>query len=417
MNRFKPKSEFSRNVLTLISGTTIAQAIPIAISPILTRIYTPHDFGIFGLYIAIASVLSALATGKYELAIILPKRDKDALNIASFGMILTLIVSLLFLTIVYAYNTEISSLLHNPDISLWLYLLPISLFLSGIYQILFFWNNRKKKYKLLARNTILQSSAIGMTSLTLGFLHSINGLILGNAIGQVITNFFFWKKSFQGKNYSQYISKLRMLANIRKYHNFPTYSMPMSILNSMSSNIIIYSLSILFNPLLLGYYYLSQRVLNTPLTIISSSLSSVFFQSIAHSEQKKHLYIKTFTYSLLVNTVLLTPLFLFGAEIFSFIFGSQWQRAGEIAQILSPLLILSSATGSVSTIFPTLLKNEITLIWQICYFSGFLFIIYCFHSNFDTMLQLTTIYGSVMYLLLFIVGYYLLKGSYVKNDR
>ena len=47
LDKLKPKSEFSRNVLTLMTGTTIAQAIPIAISPILTRIYTPEDFGVF----------------------------------------------------------------------------------------------------------------------------------------------------------------------------------------------------------------------------------------------------------------------------------------------------------------------------------------------------------------------------------
>lgn len=417
MNRFKPKSEFGRNVLTLMSGTTVAQVIPIAISPLLTRIYTPEDFAIFGLYIAIIALLSALITGKYELAIILPKQDRDALNIAAFAFTLTLVLSLFSLVIVHIFNTKISTFLHNSDIAVWLYLLPLSLSLYGTYQIMFFWNNRKKEYKVLAHSTILQSSFIGITNLILGFFRSLNGLILGNIIGQIITNIFFWKKSFQGKKFSHQISRLRILANIRKYYNFPLYSMPMSILNSMSSNIIIYSLSIFFNPLLLGYYYLSQRVLNTPLTIISTSLSSVFFQSVAHAEDKKYLYTKTFTYSLLINTVLLTPLFLFGAEIFSFIFGSQWQRAGEIGQILSPLLLLSSATGSVSTIFPTLLKNEITLIWQLCYLSGLLCVIYIYHANFDTMLQIITLFGSIMYFLLFLIGYIFVKGPYVKNSR
>ncbi len=80
LNNLKPKSEFSRNVLTLMTGTTIAQAIPIAISPILTRIYTPEDFGVFALYMSVASLLSTLATGRYELAIMLPKKDEDAVN-------------------------------------------------------------------------------------------------------------------------------------------------------------------------------------------------------------------------------------------------------------------------------------------------------------------------------------------------
>jgi len=51
INKLKLKSEFAKNVLTLMTGTTIAQAIPIAISPILTRIYTPEDFGVFALNI------------------------------------------------------------------------------------------------------------------------------------------------------------------------------------------------------------------------------------------------------------------------------------------------------------------------------------------------------------------------------
>ena len=76
LNKLKPKSEFSRNVLTLMTGTTIAQAILIAISPILTRIYTPEDFGMFALYMSVASILLVVETGRYELAIALSKRSE-----------------------------------------------------------------------------------------------------------------------------------------------------------------------------------------------------------------------------------------------------------------------------------------------------------------------------------------------------
>ncbi len=72
----KPRSEFSRNVLTLMTGTTIAQAIPIAISPILTRIYTPEDFGMLALFIAITAIFGSIANGRYELATMLPKKDR-----------------------------------------------------------------------------------------------------------------------------------------------------------------------------------------------------------------------------------------------------------------------------------------------------------------------------------------------------
>jgi len=68
----KSKSDFKKNVLTLMAGTTIAQAIPIAISPILTRLYTPEEFGLFALFLAIVSIFGVVATMRYEMAIVQP---------------------------------------------------------------------------------------------------------------------------------------------------------------------------------------------------------------------------------------------------------------------------------------------------------------------------------------------------------
>ena len=90
INKLKPKSEFSRNVLTLMTGTTIAQAIPIAISPILTRIYTPEEFGVFALYLSIIMLFSSLVAGKYELSILIPKHDKNAKNLVLLSISISL---------------------------------------------------------------------------------------------------------------------------------------------------------------------------------------------------------------------------------------------------------------------------------------------------------------------------------------
>ncbi|HFU77558.1 MAG TPA: translocase, partial [Epsilonproteobacteria bacterium] len=100
LKKLKPKSEFSNNVLTLMTGTTIAQAIPIAISPILTRIYTPEDFGIFALFMAITGVFSVVASGRYELALMLPRKEEESINIFALGVIIIFFLTgLLFLVV------------------------------------------------------------------------------------------------------------------------------------------------------------------------------------------------------------------------------------------------------------------------------------------------------------------------------
>ena len=131
--RSKIKSEFTRNVLTLMTGTTISLAIPIAISPVLTRIYTPQDFGVFALYMAITTIIAVLVTGRYELAIMLPKKDENAVDILILSLIISLVVSLISFLIIFFFNPQITKILGSQEISRWLYLVPCSILLIGFY--------------------------------------------------------------------------------------------------------------------------------------------------------------------------------------------------------------------------------------------------------------------------------------------
>ena len=90
------KNEFVKHVLTLISGTSVAQFIPIAISPILTRIYTPEDFSVLGIYISIAIILSEITTGKFELAVMNADNEEDKTNIISLTIVVIGVTALLF---------------------------------------------------------------------------------------------------------------------------------------------------------------------------------------------------------------------------------------------------------------------------------------------------------------------------------
>ena len=127
-SKIKLSTEFSRNVLTLMMGTTIAQAIPIAISPVLTRIYTPSDFGLFALFNSLIAVFGVIASGRYELAIMLPKKDEDAINIASLGILISTFFSVFLFFIILFFNDSICSLLNNTDIKPWLYFIPLVVF-------------------------------------------------------------------------------------------------------------------------------------------------------------------------------------------------------------------------------------------------------------------------------------------------
>lgn len=368
MKRFLPKSEFGRNVLTLMTGTTIAQAIPIAISPILTRIYTPEDLGIFALYMSIASIISVIATGRYELAIMLPKKDDDAINVVVLSILISFFVSLLSLIIVFVFNAQITNLLGNPEIASWLYFIPVSVLLTGLYQSFNYWSNRKKQYKRLATSRVLQSGITATTNLGMGFggLGS-SGLIFGSVLGQGIATMILgkiiWKED---KNRLESIKRLKIFAMTKRYVKFPKFDILASLSNVSSHQITHILFNTFFNSSIAGYYYFTQRILGLPITFIASAIADVFRQS-ATMEYRLHgnakqIYISTFKKLFILSFFPSLLLYFFAIDIFIFVFGETWKIAGEYAKILSPMLFLRFISSPLSFMLYIGEKQHINLL-------------------------------------------------------
>ena len=179
------RSQFRRNVLTLMTGTTIAQAIPVAISPILTRLYSPDDFGVYALFISIAMIFASIANGRYELAIMLPEEDEDAFNLAVLGFAITLCMSVVLLFIFVVFNRLITEILGNQEISFWLYFIPVVVLFIGLYNVLNYFNTRLEKYKDIASANIYKAFILVSVQLS---IRLIKGGVVGLVSGQVLSN-------------------------------------------------------------------------------------------------------------------------------------------------------------------------------------------------------------------------------------
>lgn len=406
INRLKPKSEFTRNVLTLMTGTTIAQAIPIAISPILTRLYTPEDFGIFALYISVALLFATMATGRYELAIMLPKKEGDAVHILFLSLLITVFITLLTLCIVFFFNQQLTDILGNQEISLWLYFIPFTVFFMGLYQSLNYWSNRNKGYKELAISRVVQSSATGISNLGMGGLNfGASGLIVGNIIGQFLSTLYLFKKVYHSQSRPRWMfNKLKTMALLKKYKKLPLLNLPNVLIDNFRLSGINILIAKFFTTATLGQFALAWKMVQTPMGVIGRSLAQVFFQKIA-SVKRDELYgiIKSFIVKAsLVALPIFAIIYLFSVDIFIFVFGKNWSLAGESASIMSPWLFLNFLTSPLSQIFIVLNKQEIMLTFSIFYMAIPLSIIYFFRDlGFVDVLSLVTLSMSIM-LLLFI---------------
>lgn len=375
MRKLIPQSPYARNVLTLMTGTTLAQAIPIAISPILTRLYSPEEFGRFALYMAVAVIASVLVTGRYELAILLPRQDKDALHVAALAMALSIAISGVLFFVVLFFAQPIAALLGDATLAPWLYWVPVSTLLLGLYQSLNYWSNRKAQYKRLAISRTVQSGSTALGQLASGYAGSgAVGLLGGQISGQVLATGVLARQIWrEDQRHIRALHPLRSLALAKKYINFPKYLIVAHGFNTASGQMPVLMLSALFNTTAAGFFTLTHRVMAAPMSLVANALGDVFRQEASqayiHQGQCKAIYQKTFKRLLLISVLPFAVFFFLAPTLFAWVFGDQWRVAGEYAQILTPMAFLQFITSPLSSMYMIAEKQKIDLLWQVCLFT------------------------------------------------
>jgi O-antigen/teichoic acid export membrane protein len=413
------RGSFASNVLTMMTGTAMAQAVPLLISPILTRLYRPEDFGVLALYMAITSVLSVIAAGRYELAVILPEKEDDAVNIMFLALFICLLIGSALCIFMTVFNAELTTFFGNREISFWLYFVPASVAITGVYNTFYYWSTRKLQYGQLVVSKISQTTSMGAVNLLMGFKgFGATGLVTGGIAGQItsagVMGFQIWKDD---KEKCRFCNADGMKNQLRRYKNFPLYSIPAGLMNVLSNQIPIYVLSIYFGGAVVGFFALTQRVLGAPISLISASILDVFKQRASNDYitygNCKDIFIKAL-FGLLVVSIIPFALFYYGApKIFEIIFGKDWIIAGEYAQILTIMFFFRFIASPLSFVIYIAEKQKYDLIWQSLLFGATVISMFAgvYLNNVKIALLCFSLSYSVLYVIYLFISYYLSKGN------
>jgi len=372
-NAPKP-SRFSKNVLTLVGGTTIAQLIVILSSPIITRLYSPDAFGLFSIFTSITGILAVIACLRYELAIMLPKSDKEAANVLGLCIIIVALLSILSIPTLILSQQIIIEYLNVPQLADFFWLFPIAMFLSGIFLALNYWNSRTKFFYRLSIAQVFKSVSTSGTQIGVGSLgYATGGVLIGaNIIGLVVSTSVLGIQVLKDhlSFFNQNITVKGIVDAFKKYINFPKYDIWSALLNTISVMLPIFILTSNFNQTIVGYYSLAYMVLQLPITLIGSSISQVFFQKAAEAKNiSKELLrktvektIKPLIFLIFYPTILLI---LICPELFSFVFGVKWEESGNYARYLSLWIGISFISSPISTLFSICHKQKFSLFFNI----------------------------------------------------
>lgn len=360
---------FIRSVLVLSGGTIFGQILLLMASVVLTRLYSPSDFGVLTAFSALLAFGTVLTTLRYDIAIPLPDEHSDAMSLLGLCLVIITTVCLLVGIGVLFFRYEVASLLNVPKLESLLWLLPVGLAGIGTYNSFYYLRVRQKDYPRIARTRIVQSVSQLVVQIGSGLLSpSAWGLVFGQIAGQVGGIGSLSKGILKpGQGFWTAQRPPNLISVGRRYKRFPLYLLPASLLNAASLQLPTLLLTALFGTVVAGWYGLSYRVLMTPMTLVGQAIATVFFaesSAVTKSTDVRRYATKTFSGLVVVGMGPLLLLGLVAPSLFELLFGSQWRMAGVYAQWLVPWLFLVLIASPLSSLVFVMERQRGELIFQ-----------------------------------------------------
>lgn len=361
-----PKSAFARGVSVLVGGTASAQILLILVSPLLTRLYTPEDFGLLAVYTSLLALVSVVSSLRYELAIPLPEDDHEAANVLVLCLFLIIISTVLTGIILIFLGSSIVSILGVPRLSKYLWLFPISVFITGIYTVFNYWGIRTKQFSNIASTKIQQAITVLLIQLTT-FKLGVVALLLGQVAGQGIGTTSLLMPALVRKEFKHFNGKDILYLSYR-YRKFPFYSTWEGLSNTAGSQLPVILFASLFSPVSAGLYALSHRILSLPMSLIGNAIGQIFFSKAVEARRVGKIDNLVSGLHAQLAHIAMAPaliLLLIGPDLFAFIFGEKWRQAGEFARWMTPWLYLVFVSSPLSTLFAVLEQQAQGLAFQL----------------------------------------------------
>lgn len=336
-------------------------------SPLLTRLYSPEDFGLLAVYASLLMTIGVVASLRYQLAIPLPEDDQEAVHVLVLSLVVVVGMSLLSLVAVLFFRHQIAVLVNTPAMANYLWLLPPGLFLLGTYQVFNYWAIRVRAFTAIARTKLAQSASMVAVQIA-GYAIGPVSLLIGQITGQAAGSGSLGIIAIRGR--WEVFRKVRskdIAASAKRYRRFPIFSTWAGAFNSAGTQLPPLLFAALFNPAAAGLYMLAHRVLSTPMTLVGRAVGQVFFSIGAEAHRNGTLgELVSNLHNRLAQIAMPPALFLFitGPDIFALVFGEDWRIAGEAARWLSPMLYVQLIVSPLSPIFSILEKQVHGLILQ-----------------------------------------------------
>jgi len=356
----------TKNVAIVASGHAGGYAVLLLTTPILTRLYSPSDFGLLATYASIMSLLGTSICLRYDAAIPIPRKSVEAENLAFAALIFSIIGGLLaavgfhFLLPILATYGNLGQL--NPYSNF----LAVNLAIFGAFQIFTHIATREQYFVRLAQLRMILVIATVFTQLVYGWLApGPHGLVLGQLAGYLAGVVFMSivLRSF----FLRTVSLKFLIKTLLKYRRFPLYGTWSEILHISQTVAPPILLAATYGTSCAGWFLLAWRIVGAPLTFLVVPIARVYFSeasriSARNQSELMHFFTRTLQKGLIAALPPVVLIALVATTLFPIVFGEQWEESGKYSRILCPLLLCHLLAISVRSTFDVTNRQDLQLI-------------------------------------------------------
>ncbi|HNI02666.1 MAG TPA: oligosaccharide flippase family protein [Chitinophagales bacterium] len=391
------------NFYPIFGGLLLAQLFNLLNLLILPRFFSPEDFALFGIFSSLVFIIIEIVNLKLDIAIQVADETQRK-HLTQIAIITAFFISLIvfIFSIVYVLNYQ----------HYYFLFLPLITFAYGINQSMLAWLNIHHKNHLISTYRVLIVIVNFVVSFCCIYFWNLHfGLIFGFISAQSIAALFLL--IINRSIFKSIISFDEMKNHFQVFSQFPKFGVLSSLINTITQNGIIPSIVYFFGNTLGGFYTMGSKVIAVPSGLYQTALTQIFMQQAAHltptelhKMSRKILY---FGFSIGIMPSIL--ILIFGANIFSFLFGEEWQVAGNVASYIVLWYFVGALSNPINFILDIYQKLAIELYWNIasfvlkfsCLWIGF------YYQNFWLAIALLTFVSIVMNLILLLFSFRLLK--------
>jgi O-antigen/teichoic acid export membrane protein len=345
------KSEFTKQVATLLTGSALAQMLPFFAEPFITRLYAASELGIITLFTSVALMFSIVATGRYEFAIMLPKSRRSSINLLALSLLITVFVAVVSFFTTWLLNDWVCQIKGSDELGKFLWYVPVSVLSVGAFNSFNQWANRNAYHKWMSVSKVTQSGTTSGLNVLFGMMKMGNmGLIIAYLSGQILSIFpVLFPFLMKDRALLKEVNQPEMISLAKQHKKFPTTNSLHAFSDMFFLSLLVFLISYYFGDDVTGYYGRTYKILLAPSILIGGVVGQVFFRKIsimkANGEDTRGFVKKIVALLFIIGLPIFSLIMLFGSEIFSLYLGENFKTAGSFAMILAPWIWLKFITG------------------------------------------------------------------------